>query len=192
MARACRNSLCPAGTSRSAGTSGSLAWAFRPGEGMARQTPATTMRYGVHQRRERLRDVRALWRVIKFPLSNSNPSFPGRPRFLGSTVLPERPLVNRKARRRYGGSNVNDGGRPMGSPGFLRQALPTSGAWFSPRRWTLRSSLWPGRHGRASQPVDATQDLGEQKLWLALCHMITAIGLADAGFVLKSRNRPSH
>jgi hypothetical protein len=69
---------------------------------MARQTPTTTTRYSAHPRREKVRDVRASWRVIKFSLSSFNPSFPGWPRFLGSTVLPERPFVNRKARRRCG------------------------------------------------------------------------------------------
>jgi hypothetical protein len=130
---------------------------------VAKQIPATTTRYGVHQRRERVRDVRALWRVIKFSLSRCNPSFPGWPRFPGRRCSPSARSSTGKLAGGAGGSNVNDAGRRAGPPRFLRQALPTSGAWFSPRRWTLRSSLRPGRHGRASQPVDPASDLGEQR-----------------------------
>jgi hypothetical protein len=49
-------------------------------------------------------------------------------------------------------------------PGSLRQALPTFGAWFSPRDWLLDRPLWSDhRHRRPSQAVDPAQEFrGEQ------------------------------
>jgi hypothetical protein len=81
----------------------------------------------------------------------------------GSTVLPERPFVNRKARRRCGWEQRERRGpsrrsarvSPTGFADLWHMVLPSAlDAPYSP---------WPGRHGRASQPVDATPDLGEQR-----------------------------
>ena len=51
-----------------------------------------------------------------------------------------------------------------GLPGGFRRALPTFGAWSSPRHWPLHSPLLSSRyHGRSSQAVDTAQDRGEQR-----------------------------
>src|SRR3954453_19912204 len=51
-----------------------------------------------------------------------------------------------------------------GLPGGFRRALPTFGAWSSPRHWPLHGPLRSGRyHGRSSQAVDPAPDRGKER-----------------------------